>query len=177
MAPKTGPKIHWAVSGPVESDNHLVLYAFDPRVNSGAMTLLFSVNAGDWQNTGGNPNIVPTVANGLVLSPVTRRFGYSLEISNAIDRCKTAEFDLQEKDVRFSGDRGEHCRPNRVREAAERKNGRRRPNSSPRVPCRWPGWRWRPVTVVGTKEVGGIVKATGLGRAKERAYWAADVFR
>jgi len=52
----------WAVSRPVNpSPANITLYAFDPT--NGA--LLYSATAGTWP-TGGNANIVPTIANGLV---------------------------------------------------------------------------------------------------------------
>jgi hypothetical protein len=52
----------WAVGHP--TDNYpakIELYAFDRRAH-----LLFVGTAGSWPNTGGNANIVPTVANGHV---------------------------------------------------------------------------------------------------------------
>lgn len=55
-------QVIWAVSRPQDSNPaHIMLYAFDENAN-----LLFSSNAGSWPNTGGNANIVPTVANGHV---------------------------------------------------------------------------------------------------------------
>jgi hypothetical protein len=54
-------QVIWAVSRPTDSSPaHVLLYAFDRSAN-----LLFSGTAGSWPNTGGNANIVPTVANGL----------------------------------------------------------------------------------------------------------------
>ncbi|HEX4295806.1 MAG TPA: hypothetical protein VHZ29_16850 [Rhizomicrobium sp.] len=53
----------WAVSRPDGTSQHNVsLFAFDGRK---AKTLMSS-HAGKWPNTGGNSNIVPTVANGKV---------------------------------------------------------------------------------------------------------------
>ena len=58
----TGSQVIWAVSRPQNSDPaNILLYAFDSNTN-----LLFKGNAGTWPNTGGNANIVPTVANGHV---------------------------------------------------------------------------------------------------------------
>ena len=55
-------QVIWAVSRPINSSPANVdLYAFDSQAN-----LLFSGKAGSWPNTGGNANIVPTVANGYV---------------------------------------------------------------------------------------------------------------
>jgi hypothetical protein len=55
-------QVIWAVSRPLNSNPaHILLYAFDENAN-----LLFSSKAGSWPNTGGNANIVPTVANGHV---------------------------------------------------------------------------------------------------------------
>jgi hypothetical protein len=59
---KKNSQIIWAVSRPQDSNPaHILLYAFDDSAK-----LLFSANAGSWPNTGGNANIVPTVANGRV---------------------------------------------------------------------------------------------------------------
>jgi hypothetical protein len=54
----------WAVGKPTGMDNHVTLHAFDaatlkPLLPGGLI-------AGNWPNTGGNANIVPTVANGKV---------------------------------------------------------------------------------------------------------------
>ncbi|MGH6889150.1 MAG: hypothetical protein ACREHF_08150 [Rhizomicrobium sp.] len=58
-----GSAIVWAVGRPVNNyPADVSLYAVDP--DNG--TLLFSEVAGQWLNTGGNSNIVPVVANGLV---------------------------------------------------------------------------------------------------------------
>jgi hypothetical protein len=58
----TGSQVIWAVSRPTDSDPaRIFLYAFDSQTN-----LLFTGKAGNWPNTGGNANIVPTVANGRV---------------------------------------------------------------------------------------------------------------
>ena len=59
----SGSDIVWAVSRPTDNDPAYVnLYAIDPDNGQ----LLFSEVAGQWLNTGGNANIVPMVANGLV---------------------------------------------------------------------------------------------------------------
>lgn len=56
----------WAVSRADSTAQHNVkLFAFDPAASTG-IALLTSTNAGKWPNTGGNANIVPTVANGHV---------------------------------------------------------------------------------------------------------------
>jgi hypothetical protein len=56
--------IVWAVAHPITKTNTATyLYAFDA---SNAMATLFSGPAGSWPNTGGNANVVPTVANGQV---------------------------------------------------------------------------------------------------------------
>ena len=53
----------WAVARPVNANPALVtLYAFD----AANARPLFAEDAGTWPNTGGNANIVPTVANGRV---------------------------------------------------------------------------------------------------------------
>jgi hypothetical protein len=58
--------IIWAVDRPVGNDNHVTLYAFDATPSGGALKQLWKGEGGTWPNTGGNANIVPTVANGRV---------------------------------------------------------------------------------------------------------------
>lgn len=59
----SGSAIIWAVGKPVNSNPaNVTLYAFN--ADTGAQ--LFSGVAGTWPNTGGDANIVPTVANGRV---------------------------------------------------------------------------------------------------------------
>jgi hypothetical protein len=61
--------IIWAVSRPTDnSPANVLLYAFAAQPVAGSATLrqLFVRVAGHWPNTGGNANIVPVVANGLV---------------------------------------------------------------------------------------------------------------
>jgi len=58
--------IIWAVGRPVGSNNVLTLYAFDATASGGTLKQLWSGAAGTWPNTGGNANLVPTVANGMV---------------------------------------------------------------------------------------------------------------
>jgi hypothetical protein len=59
--------ILWAVGRPMSNaDVRVTLYAFDATASSGALTPLWHGYAGSWPNTGGNANIVPTVANGMV---------------------------------------------------------------------------------------------------------------
>jgi len=65
-AGKPGSMVIWAVSRPTDNDPaDIYLYAFDVNGNNlipGGSGLL----AGSWPNTGGNANLVPTVANGMV---------------------------------------------------------------------------------------------------------------
>ncbi|HVM92057.1 MAG TPA: hypothetical protein VMT67_04550 [Terriglobales bacterium] len=60
----------WAVSRPQTFGKFpLFLYAFDPAAGKGKSTVLkklIRLKAGYWPNTGGNSNLVPTVANGQV---------------------------------------------------------------------------------------------------------------
>jgi hypothetical protein len=58
--------IVWAVGRPDGDDNLVTLYAFNGTAAGSALTKLWSGVAGTWPNTGGNANIVPTVANGRV---------------------------------------------------------------------------------------------------------------
>jgi len=60
----------WAVSRPQTFGKFAVfLYAFDPAAGKSKSTVLkklIRIKAGYWPNTGGNSNLVPTVANGQV---------------------------------------------------------------------------------------------------------------
>jgi hypothetical protein len=59
--------IIWAVGRPMSNaDVRVTLYAFNATASGGALTPLWHDYAGVWPNTGGNANIVPTVANGMV---------------------------------------------------------------------------------------------------------------
>ena len=60
-----GSAIIWAVGRPTAATG-LTLYAFSAAPANGALPLLYSAPAGQWPNLGGNANIVPMVANGLV---------------------------------------------------------------------------------------------------------------
>jgi len=64
----TANPIIWALSRPATSSNGapISLYAFNPESGGGTMSQLFKATAGAWPNTGGNANLVPVVANGLV---------------------------------------------------------------------------------------------------------------
>ena len=62
---KAGTAIIWAVGRPT-STSGLTLYAFSATPVDGSLPLLYSAPAGQWPNLGGNANIVPLVANGLV---------------------------------------------------------------------------------------------------------------
>jgi hypothetical protein len=64
----TASPIIWALSRPATTSNGapISLYAFDPESGGGTMSQLFKATAGAWPNTGGNANLVPVVANGLV---------------------------------------------------------------------------------------------------------------
>jgi hypothetical protein len=63
---KANPII-WAISRPTTNNKGapIRLFAFDPESGT-KMTKLFESTAGNWPNTGGNANLVPVVANGLV---------------------------------------------------------------------------------------------------------------
>ncbi len=63
----TSNPIIWALSRPsTNTGAPISLYAFDPDSGGGTMNTLFTSPAGNWPNTTGNANLVPTVANGLV---------------------------------------------------------------------------------------------------------------
>jgi hypothetical protein len=61
--------IIWAVSRPPNTKAApIYLYAFNPDTGKAGTTIeeLISLEAGAWPNLGGNSNLVPVVANGLV---------------------------------------------------------------------------------------------------------------
>jgi hypothetical protein len=58
--------IIWAVGRPVGADKHLTLYAFEAAPSNGALTLLWSAAAGNWQSKNNSSDVVPTAANGMV---------------------------------------------------------------------------------------------------------------
>ncbi len=58
--------IIWAIGRPTGTDNHVTLYAFSGTKSETTLPLLWSGSAGTWPNLGGNANLVPTVANGMV---------------------------------------------------------------------------------------------------------------
>jgi hypothetical protein len=62
---KAGTAIIWAVGRPTSAAG-LMLYAFSATPVNGSLPLLYSAPAGQWPNLGGNANVVPLVANGLV---------------------------------------------------------------------------------------------------------------
>ena len=59
-------QIIWALGRPTGSGNVLTLYAFNGTASGSSLPLLWTGTAGAWPNTGGNANLVPTVANGRV---------------------------------------------------------------------------------------------------------------
>ena len=59
--------IIWALSRPPNSGKPLIhLFAFDPDSGGTTMKVLFKATAGVWPNLGGDANLVPVVADGLV---------------------------------------------------------------------------------------------------------------
>ncbi|MGA8222941.1 MAG: PQQ-binding-like beta-propeller repeat protein, partial [Candidatus Acidiferrales bacterium] len=69
----TNSAIIWAVGRAEGSDQHVTLYAYDAVPSGTSLPLLWSGTAGFWPNTGGNANIVPTVANGRVFVASNQR--------------------------------------------------------------------------------------------------------
>jgi hypothetical protein len=64
---QAGTAIIWATGRPTtNSPAAIYLYAFAAAPSSGTLPLLFSSQAGAWNNTTANANIVPVVANGHV---------------------------------------------------------------------------------------------------------------
>jgi hypothetical protein len=63
----TANPIIWALSRPANASKApIYLYAFNPESGGAKMSQLFRGVAGNWQNLGGNSNLVPVVANGQV---------------------------------------------------------------------------------------------------------------
>jgi hypothetical protein len=63
----TANPIIWALSRPTSNSKPTVnLLAFNPETGKVGMKQLFKKAAGSWPNLGGNANLVPVVANGLV---------------------------------------------------------------------------------------------------------------
>jgi hypothetical protein len=63
----TDTPIIWAVSRPLFGTSGVDLWAFSGlAVNGGYPLLLGPTKVGNWSNSGGNANVVPTVSNGLV---------------------------------------------------------------------------------------------------------------
>jgi hypothetical protein len=59
--------IIWALARPPNSGKPQIhLFAFDPESGGSTMKQLFKATAGIWPNLGGDANLVPVVANGLV---------------------------------------------------------------------------------------------------------------
>jgi hypothetical protein len=59
--------IIWALSHPLnESNSPMLLVAYNPEASGGTLKAIYQTPAGNWQNTGGNSNQVPVVANGQV---------------------------------------------------------------------------------------------------------------
>jgi hypothetical protein len=64
---QTSNPVIWAVSRPQSAGKYpIFLYAFNPEAGKKTMKKLIRIKAGFWPNTGGNSNLVPTVANGQV---------------------------------------------------------------------------------------------------------------
>jgi outer membrane protein assembly factor BamB len=89
--------IIWAVDRPVSSaDKHVTLYAFKARPTGTTLSLLWKGPAGLWCHTGGNANIVPTVANGRVYVASERQleiFGFTKEPVKDSSQCPIAVAD------------------------------------------------------------------------------------
>src|SRR5579862_127625 len=63
----TANPIIWAISRPTSNSKPVIdLIAFNPETGKVGMKQLFKKAAGAWPNLGGNANLVPVVANGLV---------------------------------------------------------------------------------------------------------------
>jgi hypothetical protein len=65
--------IIWALGRPTGSNNQITLYAFNGTKSGSALPQLWSGAAGFWPNSGGNSNLVPTVANGKVYAATNKQ--------------------------------------------------------------------------------------------------------
>ncbi len=75
--------IIWALARPPNSGPPQIhLFAFDPESGGSTMKQLFKATAGAWPNLGGDANLVPVVANGLVFVATNQQlqvFGLTAE--------------------------------------------------------------------------------------------------
>ena len=96
-----GSAVVWAVGRPTDNNPAYVdLYAVNPDNGH----LLFSGTAGQWLNTGGDSNIVPMVANGLVYVAADK----TLEIFGTGAKGKVEQPKLRYVDIRVPLKAGEH---------------------------------------------------------------------
>ncbi len=105
----TASPIIWAISRPTTSNNGapISLYAFNPESGGSVMTTLFQATAGGWPNMGGNANLVPVVANGLVFVASNKQlqiFGLIGENSGATNTTLSSSLNpsVQSKLVTFT---------------------------------------------------------------------------
>jgi hypothetical protein len=96
-----GSAVVWAVGRPTNNNPAYVdLYAVNPDNGN----LLFSNNAGQWLNTGGDSNIVPMVANGLVYVAADK----TLEIFGTGAKRGVIQPIIRAVDIRLPLKPGEH---------------------------------------------------------------------
>jgi hypothetical protein len=178
--------IIWAVDRPIGADNHVTLHAFDATPHAGALKELYSHPAGTWLNVGGDTDLVPTIANGLVYVPSCKQvqiFGllppkeslkrFQLAAALVPAPANMAQFMLSTGPL-FWG---------RIRKVEgstltlELRNGRKlsvdvskvAPHAASDI-----GAIGRSLAVSGSVNPDGVLVATDILRAKGEALWGAD---
>jgi hypothetical protein len=178
--------IIWAVDRPVGNDNHLTLYAFDATASANNLKQLWSGEAGSWPNTGGNANIVPTVANGMVYVASYKQlriFGLApqrgkpprttLVASLAMPAAETAQYTPATGPLYW----GTIRKVDGSLVTLELRNGRTLPVDVSKVLPQATsdfGAIGRALAVAGTINPDGVLVATGIWRAKGAPLWGAD---
>jgi hypothetical protein len=177
--------IIWTVGRPESNANtHVTLQAFNATPSGGALKALWSSNAGTWPNTGGNANIVPTVANGMVYVASYRQmqiFGL-IRPSHGIKRMTPLAFEAEAAAQSFTPETGPlHWGTIRAvdgsRISLELRTGRTLTVDVSRIMPRATsdfGAIGRFLAVGGAAGSDGVVTATGIWRVKNPSFFGPD---
>jgi hypothetical protein len=177
--------IIWAVGRPQsDSNTHVILQAFDATASGGTLKALWSDNAGSWPNTGGNANIVPTVANGMVYVASNQQlqiFGL-IRPSHGRKRVTEVAFEPEVAPQSFTPATGPLYwgtirAVNGSRVTLELRSGRKLTVDVSKIMPRATsdfGAIGRSLAVSGTIAPDGILSATGIWRVKNPSFFGAD---